>query len=203
MDASQDIPDAVSVLEHLLRRHSMGPRQLALPGPGQEELLLAARVAMRAPDHERLVPFRLIVVPDERRAELAGLFEGFALRSGKTAAEARDDARRAWNGPVLVALAARIDSAVATVPVHEQWIAVGGALTNFMNALHLMGYGAKMLSGRKAADPEITGAICEPGETLVGWIAVGTPAAAARARGDDDPRQVLRVWISAGAQASV
>jgi len=193
MEDPGHVPDAQAVLEHLLRRHSIGPRQLATPGPTPAELRLAARAAMRAPDHKRLSPVRLIEIPDARRAELAALFEDFARRSGRSAAEAKEEAARAWNGPALVALAARIDAG-AGVPAHEQWIAVGGALANFMNALHLMGYGAKMLSGRKAADPRITAALCEPGETLVGWIAIGTPTTAARARGEDDPDRILRSW---------
>lgn len=193
MEDPGHVPDPQAVLEHLLRRHSIGPRQLAAPGPTPAELRLAARAAMRAPDHKRLSPVRLIEIPDARRAELAALFEDFAQRSGRSEAEAQEESARAWNGPALVALAARLD-AEAGVPAHEQWIAVGGALANFMNALHLMGYGAKMLSGRKAADPRITAALCEPGETLVGWIAIGTPTAAARARGEDDPERILRSW---------
>ena len=55
-----------------------------------------------------------------------------------------------------------------------QW-GLGCTLSNFMNVLHLMGFGAKLLSGRKAADPEIARALCEDGETLVGWIVIGTP----------------------------
>lgn len=196
MEDPGHVPDAQAVLEHLLRRHSIGPRQLAAPGPAPAELRLAARAALRAPDHKRLSPVRLIEIPDARRAELAALFEDFARRSGRSEAEVKEEAERAWNGPALVALAARIDTE-AGVPAHEQWIAVGGALANFMNALHLMGYGAKMLSGRKAADPAITSALCEPGETLVGWIAIGTPTAAAKARGDDDPDRILRRWARA------
>ncbi|MCM5571553.1 nitroreductase family protein [Burkholderiaceae bacterium FT117] len=191
-------PDPEDVLGHLLSRHSIGPKHLVAPGPGAAQLRLAARAALRAPDHRQLAPARFIVVPDARRDELAALFEDFARRSGKSPAELREESGRAYNGPVLVALAARIDPGLPEVPPHEQWIAVGGALANFMNALHLMGFGAKMLSGRKASDPAIAAALCEPGETLVGWIAIGTPAAAAKPRGDDEPERVLRDWDRRG-----
>ena len=194
MERSPERPDAESVLAHLLARHSIGPKQLVPPGPAQDELLMAARVALRAPDHERLLPLRFILVPDGRRGELAALFERFALQSGRSADEARAEAERAWNGPTLLALAARIDENHPLVPAHEQWIAAGGAIANFMNALHLMGYGAKVLSGRKVSDPAIVAALCEPGETLVGWILAGTPRAAAKAREEDDPARILRVW---------
>jgi len=80
------------------------------------------------------------------------------------------------------------------VPPHEQWLAAGGALSNFLTALHIMGFGAKMLSGRKAADPFICDAFCEPGETLVGWIAVGTASKAPHPRHNDSPDTILRRW---------
>ena len=194
MGRTHEAPDAETVLAHLLARHSIGPKHLAAPGPGHDELLMAARAAMRAPDHERLAPLRFVVVPDERRAELGELFERFARESGKSDEEARAEGGRAWNGPTLLALAARIEADHPLVPPHEQWIAAGGAIANFMNALHLMGYGAKVLSGRKVTDPAIVAALCEPGETLVGWIVAGTPRAAAKARGEDDPARILRVW---------
>jgi hypothetical protein len=47
-----------------------------------------------------------------------------------------------------------------------------------LNALHFMGYGAKMLSGFRAADPAIAAAYCAEGEVLVGWISAGTPKVA-------------------------
>jgi nitroreductase len=90
---------------------------------------------------------------------------------------------------VVIAIVARV-AGDEEVPAHEQWIAVGGALTNVLNALHMMGYGAKMLSGLRAADPKITQAFCKPGETLVGWISAGTPLSQPLARGSDDPASV-------------
>ena len=38
-------------------------------------------------------------------------------------------------------------------------------------------------------------ALCEDGETLVGWIVIGTPRTRPRPRDeDDDPARVLRRW---------
>ncbi len=185
---------AREVLQFLLGRHSVGPKHLAEPGPDAGQLLAAARAALRAPDHRHMTPFRFAVVPSQRRAELARLFEDAARRHGHPDADIAAEGRRAWNGPVLVAMIARITPGQPEVPEHEQWISAGGALMNFLNALHLMGYGAKMLSGRKAGEPAIVEAFCGPGETLVGWIVTGTPTAAARARHDDDPAQVIGEW---------
>jgi nitroreductase len=105
------------------------------------------------------------------------------------------DGERALRAPVTVAVVARIDLGHPVVPAHEQWCAVGGAIANFMNAVHALGYAGKMLSGAKVRQPAIQAAFCGPGETLVGWIAIGTalrtPAPGHPKRGVDD---VLSEW---------
>ena len=190
--ANQELPDLLDVL---LTRHSVGPKHLHAPGPADAELQAALRAAMRAPDHHGLRPYAFVTIGDRRREELAGLFEDYARRHGKSQEDVRRERERAYNGPVLVAMVARIQVDHPHVPAHEQWMCAGGALTNFLTALHIMGYGAKVVSGGKAADHAIGEALCAPGETLVGWIVIGTPKAPARARGEDDPATVVREWI--------
>lgn len=181
-------------LAALLTRHSLGPRWMVEPGPSADELRLAIRAAMRAPDHGRLTPWRAVVVAPEQRGELAAHFEAFARALGKDETEVAIERERAFNGPLLVAWIARIDATIAKVPPHEQWICVGGALAQFLTALHALGYGAKMLSGRKCSHPELAAAFCAPGEQLVGFVAAGTPSRPVAARGVDDPGLVLSQW---------
>ena len=90
---------------------------------------------------------------------------------------------------------ARIDMGHTVVPAHEQWAAVGGAITNFLNAAHLLGFAGKMLSGHKVRQPAIQAAFCGAGETLVGWIALGTPVKSP-SRAGSKPRalDVLSDW---------
>ena len=54
-----------------------------------------------------------------------------------------------------------------------------------------------MLSGSKVRDAAVQRAFCEPGETLVGWIALGTPSASPAHRPDKPgPDSVLREWTA-------
>jgi nitroreductase len=170
--ANMKVPLAMAAL---LSRHSLGGKHLREPGPDDEALRLMVQVALRAPDHAGLVPFRFKVVRGEARAALGSLFEQAALAAGKEASEARIDAERALRPPVTVAVVARIDLGHPIVPAHEQWAAVGGAIANFLNAAHVLGYAGKMLSGRKVRQAAIQAAFCERGETLVGWVSLGTP----------------------------
>lgn len=170
-----ELPETLATL---LSRHSLGGKHLVEPGPDDAALRLMAQVALRAPDHDGLVPFRFKVVRGAARERLAALFEQVARAAGKPAAEARIDAERALRPPVTVAVVARIDMGHPIVPAHEQWAAVGGAIANFLNAAHALGFAGKMLSGHKVRQPAIQAAFCAAGETLVGWISLGTPARA-------------------------
>lgn len=184
--------DAPPTLQELLARHSIGPRWMVEPGPSTEQITLALAAALRAPDHGRLVPWRAVVVED--RDALADLFEGFARDMGKSDEEVAIERDRARNGPMLVAWVVRIDPTIPEVPAHEQWMSAGGALTNFLNALHLMGFGAKTMSGRKCSHPSIRQAFCTGGEVLAGFVCAGTPARRPEPRAPDDVQSVVSVW---------
>jgi nitroreductase len=166
----------VDALAFLAIRYSVGPKHLTSPAPGPQELQAAAELALRAPDHRQLRPFRFVRIADHQRGRLASMFAADAARRGHTAAEVERARERAHNGPALLALVARVRPGVEDVPDHEQWMCVGAGLMNFLNALHLMGYGAKVLSGASVRDPDIQAAFCGSGETLVAWVLAGTPA---------------------------
>jgi len=141
------------------------------------------------------VPFRFAIVRGQARERLAALFEQAARDAGKGDEGARIDAERAQRAPVTVAVLARIDLGHPMVPAHEQWACVGGALTNLLNAAHALGFGGKMLSGAKARHPAVQQAFCGAGETLVGWIALGTPAASPAHKADKSAAgDVMREW---------
>lgn len=161
-------------LAGLLDRYSVGTKHLADPAPSLDELRHMAAAALRAPDHAGLVPFRFAAIRGQARGRLADLFEQAALIAGKGTEDAGRDRHRALDAPLLVAVIARIDPGHPVATLHEQWMAVGGALTNLLNAVHALGYAGKMLSGSKVRAVPVVAAFCEPGEQLVGWVVMGT-----------------------------
>lgn len=158
----------------LLSRFSVGTKYLAEPGPNDEQLLQIVEAALRAPDHGELIPFRLSVVRGAARDRLADLFEAYARKKGKNAEDCAIEKERARRAPLSIAVISRVNPDHSFVPFHEQWACIGGAITNILNAAHMMGFAGKMLSGEKVRDPTMMAAFCLPHETLVGWISIGT-----------------------------
>ncbi len=184
-------PEGEAGLRLLLTRYSVSAKYLGPPGPSDEHLSIMALAALRAPDHNKRIPFRFVVARGAGLEKLADLFEDYGRRRGKSGDALALERTRATQAPVVIAVIARIDEQDPEVPAFEQWATVGGAISNALTALHLMGYAGKMVSGHRATDPAIVAAHCRSGETLVGWIAAGTPKGQAKPRGDIDPAGIL------------
>ena len=184
-------PEGREALRLLLTRYSVSAKHLREPGPTDDELWQVAMAALRAPDHEKRIPYRFVVARGEGLLRLAALFVDYSPRHGRSGAGPDREREKARQAPVVIAIVARIDPRDDVVPPTEQWMAVGGAIANAVNALHFMGYGAKMVAGARARDPAIVAAHCREGEELVGWIATGSLDGPAKARGEIDAGAVL------------
>lgn len=178
-------------IEILLGRQSLGGKYLTEPGPDNSQLELIAAAALRAPDHGALTPFRLCVVQGDARQILAQLFENYAREQGKDEAGCQMERARALQTPTNIALIAKISSLHESIPAHEQWMTVGGALMNMLNVVHMLGFAGKMLSGQKTQSLAIQKAFCEPGETLIGWLSIGTPVKPQTSKSVKDTATVL------------
>lgn len=178
----------------LLTRYSTGIKHLQEPGPDTCALQTMVQAALRAPDHGELVPFRFAAVSGMARIALADLFETHGRSKGKDDISLAIERERALRAPVTVAVLARIDLGHPTVPVHEQWMCVGGAVSNFLTAAHALGFAGKMLSGDKVHSLAIASAFAGPGETLVGWMALGTPARTPGSGREKSAAQALSTW---------
>ncbi len=187
-------PDSAHLLASLANRHSVGPKYLTYPAPDLAQLEAAARVASRAPDHGMLRPFRFVLVGEAQRPRLAELFAADAAQRGQDAEAVERARERAFNGPALLAMVVRVRTDVPDVPPNEQWLSAGAGLMNLLNALHLMGFAAKVLSGPSVRNPQIAAAFCETDESLSAWILAGTPLLTPAPRGHPNPPPLVSCW---------
>lgn len=195
MDRETDHAEAL--LAGLLERRSVSPKRLCAPGPGLEELDLILQAALRAPDHGGLLPWRVIEFRAGEREALADRFEQEKRRRDPLAS-ARDLQRareHALRPPVLLGFVVTPRER-AKVPLREQWLGAGAALGNLLNAVHLLGYGAILLSGERCFDAVLLQQLrIQPQEFLAGFISIGRIAQAPPAARPVLPAQVWSCWM--------
>ncbi|MDO9611660.1 MAG: nitroreductase family protein [Serpentinimonas sp.] len=137
-------------------RRSTSPRRLCAPGPdaAQQQLILAAAAA--APDHGRILPWRLVEVPQALRARLGGAFaealrERDPLASAEQLAQAAEKAQHApWLLLALLRVGApgAAGAVGAEIPEHERLLATGAALQNMLLQASALGFGSCLTSGQ-------------------------------------------------------
>jgi len=151
----EEVLDAALTLIHS-RQHA-SPKRLGDPGPdaGQIEHILGAAGA--APDHGRLNPWRLIVIPAERRHLLGDAFaEALAERDPEATAVQMQEARaKAFRSPFLALMVARLGPELGPTHPQERIISAGCALQNMLLVAHAMGFGAGLSSGRALYSKQI------------------------------------------------
>lgn len=162
----------------LLARKSGNARALAQPAPDRATLDAIILAAARAPDHGRLVPFRFLEIAEAARGRLADLLEASsrALTPDLPAPEIERAREKASQGPLILAVIARIDAGHPKITASDQWLAVGCALENLLLATQSFGFAAAVRSGRFLETPPMReGFALGPQEHLVSLVAIGTP----------------------------
>ena len=180
----------MSPLEALSSRRSIPAQYLTAPGPNDAEIKAALDLALHAPDHGRLQPWRYRLIRGAARERFAELLVKCALRRDPPAAPSLLDKLRTrpLQAPLVIVLSAHL-RADPKVPAIEQQLAAAAAAMNVLNAFHLQGFGAIWLTGPSNYDPAVATALgCNDDEQLLGFMYVGTisaqaPKALARSAG--------------------
>ena len=150
MNCSQDREPLETTLALIHTRQQTSTKRLGEPGPDAAQIETILGAASAAPDHGRITPWRLVIVPQQRRHLLAEAFAAALLERDSTAAEyqlqeARD---KAYRGPLLVMVIARLAPALGKAHPQERIISAGCAIQNMLLTAHAMGFGAGLSSGR-------------------------------------------------------
>jgi nitroreductase len=165
-------------------RQTILPKRLVAPGPDAAQLRQILAAAAHAPDHDRLLPWRFIIVPQAARERLAQVFEHSlrerdSLATEDQLAQAREKAFRA---PTLMLAVARLDGD-AEVPDAERILSAGCAIQNMLLMATAHGFGSALTSG-KALRSHALRELFRLGsrEEPLCFVSFGTPASRKPAR---------------------
>jgi nitroreductase len=165
-----------AAIEALLSRRSVPAQCLTGPGPDAAQIATALDVALRAPDHGRMQPWRFRIIRGAARTRFSqALVAAARIREPALAAAQLEKLRtRPLQAPLVIAASARLRDN-PKVPHIEQLLSSGAAVMNLLNAFHAQGFGAVWLTGPSAYDPAIAAALgLASEEQLLGFVYVGT-----------------------------
>jgi nitroreductase len=186
--------DTSTPLTMLATRRSGKARDMVAPGPDGAQLEKLLGVAARVPDHGKLAPWRFVTIANDRRAALADMLEA-AYRAEKPApGRVEIDAVRgfAHEAPTLVVLLSAPVS--GNIPLWEQQLSAGAVGQQLCNAATAMGFVANWLTGWATYSPAVHAALALPGEAIVGFFFLGTPARPLEERPRPDLATVVRTF---------
>lgn len=161
-------------LDFLQNRNS-APK-LAEPAPSAQDMQEIFKVAMRAPDHAWLHPWRFITISGDRREALGLVLEqALMLRNPAADQAARDKARTApLRAPLLVVVVARL-SEHPKVPHSEQRLSAGCAAQGILLAAQALGYAGIWRTGDAAFDRTVMDGLgLAEDEEITGFIYLGS-----------------------------
>ena len=149
--SSQDPALWAATLIH--SRRTTLPKRLCGPGPDDTHKRLILEAAAAAPDHEQILPWRFVEVPQEGRAALGQAFEdALVARDPQASADERLQARdKAMRSPWLLLAVVRTDGPPEDIPASERLLSAGAAVQNMLLMATALGLGSSLTSGKAMA----------------------------------------------------
>jgi nitroreductase len=165
-----------AALEHL-NRYSTPAKALAEPAPDDAQLKQILQVAMSAPDHKRLHPYRFITIRGDARYRLSEIFVKATMRREPDvdAAYLAKQREKPLRSPLIVVVVATLIES-EKVPEIEQMLSAGAAAHNILLGANALGFGSVWLTGANAYDDYVRGELgINDDERIVGFVYIGTP----------------------------
>jgi nitroreductase len=186
--------EASFALTLITSRQNILPKRLAAPGPSDAQLHEMFRAAAAAPDHGMVMPWRFVLVPQDKRAALADVFaQALVERDAAATPEQIDMAReKAFRAPFLVMAIARLGPCEPDIHPLERMVSVGAAIQNFLLCAHSLGFGSSLTSGQAMRSEPMRALLAlGEGEQAVCSINVGTVSKRKPTRLHPEPSQFV------------
>ena len=178
-------------------RQTILPKRLVAPGPDAQELEQLFMAAASAPDHDLINPWRFLVMPALRRADLGELFACALIERDPSAAteqiqQARDKAMRA---PLLMLLVVDDTKGDSQIDLNERVLSAGCAVQNILLLAHTMGYGTGLTSGKALKAESFRQSLgLHAGEHAICFLSVGTVSSRKPFKRRPLWNQFVQVW---------
>lgn len=138
-------------------RRTTLPKRLCGPGPDEAQKHLILEAAAAAPDHEQILPWRFVEIPDACRSALGRAFEqALAQRDPQATAEERLQAHeKAMRSPWLLLAVVRTAGPPDDIPASERLLSAGAAIQNMLLMAAALGLGSSLTSGKAMNAPAL------------------------------------------------
>lgn len=175
-DALNDTSNALSLLE---TRRSASAKAMTGPGPSGKQLDRLLNIAVRVPDHGKLMPWRFIVFDGDARERAGQIVADRYHELHANHGEETLDVQRGMfsRAPCVVGVVSTATTNHPKIPEWEQLMSAGAVCQNMLVAATAMGFGAQWISGWFAYDRQVLAAFgVADSERIAGFIYLGTPA---------------------------
>lgn len=172
------------------------------PAPTDDELARILQSAVSAPDHGKLEPWRFVIIRDAAVQQFADMALGAVKASGRALPPEKEANARRWlqNVPLLIGVACHLDHSNTKIPEHERLLATGAAVTNILNAAHMLGYGAFWSTGVGTYVDEVAENLgFDPLDyRFMGFVSIGTPIQSTAAPERSNYSRFVTHWTPQG-----
>lgn len=182
-----------AVHDNIHQRQSIG--HLIEPAPNTQQLDIAFKAALTAPDHHRLKPTQFIVVQGEHREAFGDLLAD-ATRDLGTIEDAQIERvkNHPYRAPLLVIAVTKFQDH-PKVPYFEQTLSSGAAIQNFLLSLQAQGFSTMWRSGAVVESKHFKQALgLHEHDLISGIIYIGTAVKAIAPRVEIDIQPYVHLW---------
>ncbi|MFP8780246.1 nitroreductase family protein [Hydrogenophaga sp. RWCD_12] len=182
-------------------RQTVLPKRLVGPGPSAQELQEWLTSATSAPDHERVRPWRLVLVPDTQRPRLGQAFAN-ALRERDPSATADQLAQaydKALRAPVLLLVVVNGVCGDPDIDLNERVLSAGCAVQNLLLMATARGWGSALTSGKAMKSSALRSLFAlGPQEHALCCLSMGTVSARKPTPPRPGVHEIVRTLTDAG-----
>lgn len=164
----------IEILDFIKSRRSIG--NLTAPAPTREQVEQAIEVALSAPDHKNLNPYRFVVLQGNALTQLGEALKNATIATGETDEATLTKAQNMpLRAPMIIACVTRYREH-DKVPHWEQLASASASVQNLLLALQAMGFASVWRTGTIANELAVKSYLGVTDENqVVGFVYVGTP----------------------------